>query len=249
LEKTVPMYERIHSELLHAIQSGELRPGDTVPTEKELQRQYDVSRAPVRQALTKLERAGFILRTPGRGTEVIHPQIAPWAKLSGFAHFYSRIVDRLKIRTLAVETLGADPEVAAHLGVDPGQLVLRVTRLRLVEGKPVAYIQNFLKSELGVDAPDSGSVTSSLHQLVRQVMDRDEVEVQEDLVAQAAPESVATMLEVAPGTPLLAVTRRGWDSKRLPVEFSRYWALTESMSYRSILSARTQRRALGDDET
>lgn len=232
---SLPIYQRIYQDLLGLIQGGQLKPGDSIPTEKELQHQYGVSRAPVRQALSALEREGYVRRTPGRGTEVIHPQVAPWARLSGFAHHYSKLADRITIRTVRVETVPADPEVASHLGLKPGDLVLRTCRLRLVEGAPTAYIHNYFGHPLGVDIPDYLDGGDSLHQLVKRLVSREEAEVQEDLVATGAPAEVAEALGINEGSPILFVTRRGWDEERRAVEFSRYWARTDAMTYRTFL--------------
>lgn len=237
MENSVPLHKRIYLDLLQSIQQGDLRPGELIPTEKELQERYSVSRAPVRQALARLEKDGYVLRTPGRGTEVTHPQIASWARLSGFAHFYSRMAERLTSRTVSVETIEADAEVAEHLGLEPGGLVLKVTRLRLVEGRATACIHTFITSELGVEVPDYGEGHQTLQQLIRLTTARDEVEVQEDLRAVGAPSEVASLLGLEVGAPVLFVARRGWDRNRSPVEFSRYWARTEEMFYRTTLNS------------
>ncbi|MCK4516320.1 MAG: winged helix-turn-helix transcriptional regulator, partial [Spirochaetaceae bacterium] len=52
------------------IRSGDLKPGDRLPTESALMRDLEVSRTPVRQALMELERDGWIYRIRGSGSYV-----------------------------------------------------------------------------------------------------------------------------------------------------------------------------------
>jgi GntR family transcriptional regulator len=237
--QTLPLNKRIYADLLALIQGGELGPGAALPTEKEFQERYGVSRAPVRQALARLENEGHIRRTPGRGSEVLQLQVAPTVHLSGFAHFYNRLADSITSRILKVETVPADAEIVGHLRLEPGTPVLKVHRVRMVSGEPTAYMTNFFAMPaFALEFPDTGTEYFTLQQFIRQNFNRDEAEVQEDLVATIAPKEVAEVLHVAPGTPVLFVTRRGWDGQRQPVELSRYWARTDLTTYRTFLSTK-----------
>jgi GntR family transcriptional regulator len=138
-----------------------------------------------------------------------------------------------------VETVAADEEVSGHLGFSAGLPVLKVQRVRLVDGAPTAYMTNYFAiPDFGLEFPDSGTEFFTLQQLIRQNFHREEVEVQEDLVAAIVPPDVAEVLQVPQGSPVLAVTRRGWDSERKPVELSRYWARTDVTAYRTFLSVK-----------
>lgn len=66
----VPLYRKIYEELKKQIASGQLAPGDQVPTEMELSESYQVSRITSKRALTELEQAGLIQRTRGKGSFV-----------------------------------------------------------------------------------------------------------------------------------------------------------------------------------
>lgn len=60
-------YRRIASELRERIASGDLVPGDALPSEAALVHQYGVSRGTARQALSKLEGTGFVIAIHGKG--------------------------------------------------------------------------------------------------------------------------------------------------------------------------------------
>ena len=59
---------RIRLHVVQAIERGELAPGDRLPPERELADRFGASRGTVRQALSRLERDGHIVRRVGRGT-------------------------------------------------------------------------------------------------------------------------------------------------------------------------------------
>src|ERR671931_1692413 len=65
-----PRYERIASAIEAALERGELRPGDRLPTVRALARQLEVSSASVAVAYSLLERRGRLLAHVGRGTFV-----------------------------------------------------------------------------------------------------------------------------------------------------------------------------------
>lgn len=60
-------FETIVKQLKEAIYSGKLKPGDKLPTERELAGMFGVSRAAVRSAVLNLEQAGFLEIKKGAG--------------------------------------------------------------------------------------------------------------------------------------------------------------------------------------
>ncbi len=65
-----PKYSRLRSSLMAEISAGHLAPGEALPTEIDLARNYGVGRNTVRQALAEMEREGFVRRIRGKGTFV-----------------------------------------------------------------------------------------------------------------------------------------------------------------------------------
>ncbi len=69
-DSPVPLYYQLKTYFKGQMESGLLHPGDRLPTEMDLCEQFNISRTPVRQALTDLAREGYVYRRPGRGTFV-----------------------------------------------------------------------------------------------------------------------------------------------------------------------------------
>jgi ABC-type glycerol-3-phosphate transport system substrate-binding protein len=84
----IPIYYQLRQHFKSQIETGELRPGDQLPTEAELCDRLSISRAPVRQAMAELAREGLIFRRAGAGSFV-----APAAAAS--------LIEQTKLRVLA----------------------------------------------------------------------------------------------------------------------------------------------------
>ncbi len=69
----IPLYYQLKQILIQKIKEGALAPGSQLPTEQNLCETYEISRAPVRQALLELVRDGYIYRRAGSGTFVAQP--------------------------------------------------------------------------------------------------------------------------------------------------------------------------------
>ena len=67
------LYEEVVERIQQLINSGEIRPGDSLPSERELMEIYGVGRPAIREALLTLQKAGFVSVSGGGRTRVIEP--------------------------------------------------------------------------------------------------------------------------------------------------------------------------------
>lgn len=81
--KTRKIYEDIVEQIKKLITSGELKPGDRLPSERDLAVQLQVSRASVREALSALQLLGLMESRSGEGTYIreinVESLVAPFA--------------------------------------------------------------------------------------------------------------------------------------------------------------------------
>jgi GntR family transcriptional repressor for pyruvate dehydrogenase complex len=68
--RRTPLYQRVMQQIQHLIVTGELKPGDKLPSEAELCEQFGVSRTVIREATRSLVERGLLSAEPGRGTFV-----------------------------------------------------------------------------------------------------------------------------------------------------------------------------------
>ena len=79
------LWSQIAERLRAAVLAGEFRPGDRLPSEADLNREFGVSRTTARAALDRLENDGLIVRKSGKGSIVVPERVdQPLKALGGF---------------------------------------------------------------------------------------------------------------------------------------------------------------------
>jgi GntR family transcriptional regulator len=144
IERARPLYEQVADALRDEIRSGRYRPGDKLPSERELSERFEVSKVTARQAIVQLRAEGLITSRAGSGVFVARkgpPRRLSDDILRGEA-FY-RAVDRLGLEPnveTTISRVSASEEVAEALEVEPGAEVLVHTRLVRAEGGPPLFL-------------------------------------------------------------------------------------------------------------
>jgi GntR family transcriptional regulator len=67
-----PKFQTISDEVIEKIKTGELQPGDKIPSENELIKNYNVSNTTARKSLLEIENRGWAKRIKGKGTFVLN---------------------------------------------------------------------------------------------------------------------------------------------------------------------------------
>lgn len=135
----IPLYYQIQQALMQKIQSGELPEGAALQSEEELARVYLVSRMTARQALQGLKSGGYASSQKGRGTFVTHPKMEKnIMHLLGFTEDMKQRGMVPSSRLLEQTVIHATEELASKLKITAGDDVVRLRRLRLADGTPMA---------------------------------------------------------------------------------------------------------------
>ncbi len=229
-----PIYFQIQTQLLHKIQSGQLRAGDPLPSEEELGRIFEVSRMTARHALQALKSQGFASRHKGQGTFVSQPRVEKdIAHLAGFTAEMNALGMRPTSRILQAETIPAEADVAAHLGIPLSSPIFHLRRLRLGDDIPVAIEEVWLSQQLfpGIDKLDFAR--HSLYQTLRDQYGIRVSRADEVLEARSASRREAELLQIAPRSSLLVMSRTLWSADGKPVESAH--SLYRGDRYRAVL--------------
>src|SRR5262252_10465515 len=115
-----------------------LEVGQAIPSERRLSEELGASRLTIRAALDELVREGHLTRRHGSGTYVSRPKIAQPLTLTSFSEDMRRRGMVPGSRTLELITTTAGARLAHRLGVSPETRLIRVKRLRLADGQPMA---------------------------------------------------------------------------------------------------------------
>lgn len=145
-------YHSIRDEILDLV--SELTVGDALPPERVLAPQLAVSRMTLRRAVEELVREGRLVRRHGAGTFVAGPKIDQGLAVTSFSEDMRRRGAVPSSETLEVGQVFAGAHLGRRLEISPGDQVVRVVRLRLADGKPMALETLHTPSSLvpGLDA-------------------------------------------------------------------------------------------------
>jgi GntR family transcriptional regulator len=227
-----PLHAQLAAELRRAIDAGRWRPGEAIPSERELMRQAGVSRATVRQALGTLINEQRLQRAHGRGTFVAHPRVEqPLQEVYSFAeqlHAAGRsVVDRFIQRRV----VPADAPLAARLGLQAGEPLLHLQRVRMLDGAPLTLDNFFVSYRLCpelLDAPLAGS----LYRVLAVQFGLPVLRSTDTFEPVAADRATAFFLEVPVGAPLMFVERVGYTSNDLPLHVGRNYVRGDRCRFR-----------------
>src|SRR4051794_8077752 len=113
---TTPVYKRIQVSIRKRIESGQLKPGDAVDSERLLAKTHGVSLMTARHALVALEREGIVERRRGAGTFVAPPKIH-FNKLMSFSEQMAGRSLSVNSKILSFKVINDEPEIAARLSL------------------------------------------------------------------------------------------------------------------------------------
>ncbi|MCJ7824452.1 MAG: GntR family transcriptional regulator [Anaerolineales bacterium] len=219
---SIPLYVQMRDALQDQIEQGVLVPGDSLPGDQELCEVYGVSRTVVRQALQELSFRGNIVRHRGRGTFIAEPKISSTSLVHSLMGFQEDMVERgLDLRNEVLEKimLPATPKVAQYLELEPLAPIVRLERLRFVEGEPIVHVTSFLPYDL---CPTLMTADLSVHSLyaflegecgLRIVRGRRRIE------AVAVNEPEARQLQIETGAPMIRMESVSYLQDGRPVEY------------------------------
>jgi GntR family transcriptional regulator len=148
LRSPLPKYYQLKEIIRDLIEKEELGAGRAIPPERELCDRYGVSRMTARQAVMELVNEGLLYRVQGLGTFVAEEKVRQEAgRLTSFTQDMRERGMEVSSEVLEVGTDQAGPVVARMLGIEPGEKIVRVKRVRHADGKPMALETSHLLYE------------------------------------------------------------------------------------------------------
>ncbi|HEY3310429.1 MAG TPA: GntR family transcriptional regulator [Anaerolineales bacterium] len=152
IHKNVPLALQVLSNINAGIESGDLvRANGQLPSEGELSRLFNVSRSTVREALSRLEQRGNIIRHHGVGTFVSDqtPTLdTGLEQLESINTLARRIGLETQMGEAQIIERPASPQEAEHLQLALGSQVLAVNRLMVTSGRPVAFLVDIIPTTI-----------------------------------------------------------------------------------------------------
>ncbi len=184
------LYEKTIAFVLQYIDEKKLSEGNQLPTEAQLAALAGVSLVTVRRALSELSAQAVVRREQGRGTFVARPRVnAETTKIGSLRnglHLDAR--SKLQSRVLSCVARVSLDEDAKRLGLPAGAMVWEVSRLRILNNRPVIWELSVIPKIL---APDLGAYLrrlekGSLYELLDSVYGLKEAREEQTLLSRPA---------------------------------------------------------------
>jgi len=214
----MPLYHQLKQQIRE--QARRLEPDTMIPSEKELMDLSGVGRATVRRAISDLVQEGFLQTHQGRGTLTARPRIeAALSRPAGFTETMTRLGRSPSTKVLLLERIEASPDVASHLGVDAGEGIYVIERLRLIDDEPCMVERTHMPERNAPGLIDQ-DLCCSLYELLASEYGIEPATGSETVVAVNADRHLASVLDVPLASALLATVRVTTTSTGVPFEYT-----------------------------
>ena len=228
-------------QLLHErLVGGDFAPGDRLPTEHELARQFQVSRATIRSAITGLVRRGLVVQRHGVGTFAA-AGIGLTNDLAGAVDL-AELLERHGIEsTIVFDDVAITPvshDIAFPLGIEEGADAVVACKRFMTENATLVYVVNAIAVDtigaaLADDIIDDPTITEPLFQFLETragrytaaQLARLQAELASDIDHPGAPTDASTT------TPVMRIDETGLDEHHHPIWHSRTWFPPGAMSF------------------
>ena len=233
-EAAVPLREAGTGQLLHEllakllrgrIISGEWPAGSRIMSEHALMERYGVSRGTVRRAIGMLVDEGLLVQRKGKGTFVTRSGVAHpgGARPLSFAHALKEQGLAFKTQVLAKEVLPAPAEVAQELGLETGEPVLFMRRVRTVEGRAIVCQESWENLGACPGLADSDFMKESLFDAVERCSGHEIALSNMRSSATCAGKEHGGYLALPAEAPVLLLEQTISLDNHVPIEWSLTW--------------------------
>jgi GntR family transcriptional regulator len=215
---TRPLYLQVKDMLIQRIVSCAWKPGAAIPNEIELSRELGISVGTVRKALDEMEGEHLISRRQGRGTFVIDQTSDECAVRFSNIHSPEQIRISGEVKSCEVVPAAANATEARMLQLRNGESVLRLRRVRQQDGHPLMVEESTVPQSRFPGLAQETDIPPSIVVLAQHygvLLAR----AQERISVEAADSEVASVLNVAKGTPLLKLDSVVFSIDGLPIEW------------------------------
>lgn len=228
-----PLYDQLVDILTEKIEH-EYRPGDMLPSERELSKYYGLSRTTVRLALQELERLGLVVRQHGRGTFVADRsvQTTNLSQTYSFTEQMRELGRKPATTILEFSEIESDKNLAGSLGVRIGDKLFKIKRLRSADGVPMMVERTYLPVRKFMSLKRPMLEHESLYRVIEQYFHEKIRVAEEEFFASIARPADAHLLDISEGAPVLDLVRTTYNMGNEIIEYTLSVARADQFKYK-----------------
>jgi len=215
----IPLYFQLQEQIKKKIKQGIYKVGELIPTEKELQQLYSVSRITVRNAIAGLVFEDLLVKKQGLGTIVARPgMIEDFSSLKSFTEKMAAQGAAIATEVIEVKRIGASERIAHHLAIEPESEIVYIKRLRFVDEEPIALFISHIRGDIGISEDDD--FKRSIFELLENKCGIKISGGQKVIEATAANKEEAELLKIDVDEPVLLIRNTTFDTDNKPIEYA-----------------------------
>ncbi|KAB7745479.1 UTRA domain-containing protein [Nostocoides sp. F2B08] len=240
LDPTAPctLHSQISQWLRERITTGDWPEHYRLPAEPDLASQLGVSRGTLRRAVRTLVGEGLLVQTRGRGTfvatTVVEPPLAQ--RLTTLSEALVDAGHPLTTTVIGQEVTEPPAPVAALLEIDGPRSVLRLERVRHLDGTAVARLVNYVRLDLAAAIEHVDFAAHTLFAALEHTCGVTITSARRRFDAVTAGDTTAALLGISPLTPLLHLEQLTFTTDEVPLEFSDVWLRADRLRVTSHLT-------------
>ena len=220
-QSPIPLYYQLKEILRSWITSGKFDSDGCFPPERKLQERYGISRMTVRRALAELVNEGFLIREQGRGSFVVKTRMQEQLRhLTSFTEDTEQRGLSSEAKVLDFQ-ITVDTEVAEEMGISEDEELIRLQRIRMVEGEPLALQTSFIRHNLCPGLVEQGLLGESLYKTLEAGYGLRLGRARQTFEAKPADEYEAGLLGIDVGQSVLVLERLTYLHNGTPIEYVR----------------------------
>jgi len=228
----IPAYYQLKEIIRHKIVNKEWTPGDRIPSEKELGEVNHINRTTVRQAIMELCAEGLLYRAKGRGTFVARDKLErDLSDLNSVFLSLRASGHDIRVKVLKLDTIPASGTVSKKLNIQQDAKVIRLERLRFLDGKPFQLETSYIPFELCPELLHEDFTKDSLYFLLENTYGFTLHWAQMAIEAASADENNAKLLGVKRGFPLLSIEQVAYLEDGQAIQFLQASSRSDDYKY------------------
>jgi len=236
IPKFQPLYRQIKSFILQRVIEGTWAPGDVLPSEQQLSRDFGVSQGTIRKALDEMTAEKIFVRKQGKGTYV-----SQHSENRSLFHFFCITDSQGKRHTpksqiIAFNRAAANKKEAERLKIKQGNRVIRIKRVRYLRKTPVMTQNISIAANIFKNFSKLEDIPNTLYSLYETQYDVKVLKVIEKLRAIGVYEEDAKLLGIKTGVPVIEIDRTAIAIDGRHVEWRLSYVNTEEYHYLSELT-------------
>jgi len=236
LKQGIPRHTQITRWLRDQIETGEYGLDDKLPSENELAKKFDVSRVTIRRALQSLENDEIIYRCQGLGSFVKDDRTPhKLVRLTDFNEDMAKAGLDASSKVTLFESVDAPQWLGDILNVESGNKVIRIDRLRLGDGEPIAFDSTWLPILYGQLLNKDALQESTIYKQLEENYDIPVIRGCYRMSAELANEELAGHLDVPVRSALFLIDRISFTIGEKPVYYQKRYYRNDRVKYQMTL--------------